>query len=92
MSAELVLLGGEPPAWQADAACAAMPTEDFFPVGSTGPALNQIARAKAICATCPVREECLDYALATGQNDGVWGGMSEDERRTERRRQRRGRS
>jgi WhiB family redox-sensing transcriptional regulator len=79
------------PAWHAKAACAGMPTDDFFPVESTGRALDQIARVKTVCAACPVRVQCLDYALNTGQNDGVWGGMSEDERRTEhRRRQRRG--
>lgn len=77
------------PAWHAKAACADLPTDDFFPVGTTGQALEQIARAKAICATCPVRDDCLDYALDTGQNDGIWGGMSEDERRTERRRRQR---
>jgi WhiB family transcriptional regulator, redox-sensing transcriptional regulator len=75
------------PAWHAKAACADLPTEHFFPSGSTGRALEQIARAKKICASCPVAAQCLDYALDTGQVDGVWGGMSEDERR---RRQRRG--
>ncbi len=82
----------ERPAWYARAACAGLPTDDFFPVGVTGPALEQIARAKAICASCPVVTECGDYALDTGQTDGVWGGMSAEERRTEhRRRQRRAR-
>ena len=79
------------PAWHAKAACAETPTDEFFPVGSSGPALEQIAKAKAICATCPVASKCLEYALSTGQNDGIWGGMSEDERGAERRRrQRRG--
>ncbi|MGH8904915.1 MAG: WhiB family transcriptional regulator [Egibacteraceae bacterium] len=79
------------PVWWAQAACSGMPTEDFFPVGSTGAALDRIAAAKAICAACPVRVHCLDYALETGQQDGIWGGLSEAERRTERRRrQRRG--
>lgn len=87
----LLYLGGEWPAWQADAACAGMPTDDFFPAGSSGPAVAQIAWAKAICDACPVRAQCLDYALDTGQNDGVWGGMPEDERRTERRRRQRSR-
>jgi WhiB family redox-sensing transcriptional regulator len=90
VSAELVSLGEERPAWQADAACVGMPTEEFFPAGSTGPASDRIARAKAVCALCPVAVQCLEYALSTGQTDGVWGGMSEEERRTEhRRRQRR---
>lgn len=89
VSAEIVSLDEERPAWQADAACAGMPTDDFFPAGSTGQALDRIALAKAVCDTCPVVEECLEYALDTGQTDGVWGGMSEDERRTERRRRQR---
>lgn len=77
------------PAWRAEAACSGLPTDDFFPVGSTGGALDRIAAAKAVCAACPVRVQCLDYALDTGQHDGIWGGLSEDERRTERRRRQR---
>ncbi|MGH8902177.1 MAG: WhiB family transcriptional regulator [Egibacteraceae bacterium] len=90
MTAEFFFEQGDRPVWHAEAACAELPTDEFFPLGSTGAALDQIARAKAICAGCPVAVECLDYALDTGQTDGVWGGMTEDERRAERRhRQRR---
>jgi WhiB family redox-sensing transcriptional regulator len=46
----------------------------------------QLARAKAVCARCPVAAQCLDYALATGQQHGVWGGTSEEERKAMRRR------
>jgi WhiB family redox-sensing transcriptional regulator len=53
----------------------------FFPIGTTGPALAQVQRAKTVCARCEVRGECLEWALATGQDCGVWGGLSEDERR-----------
>lgn len=42
---------------------------------------NGIAKAKAVCAGCPVTSRCLDYALGTGQKWGVWGGLDEDERR-----------
>jgi WhiB family transcriptional regulator, redox-sensing transcriptional regulator len=91
MSDNFASFDEERPAWQADAACAGMPTDDFFPVGSTGAALAQIAAAKAVCAACPVAQKCLEYALSTGQTDGIWGGMSEDERRTEHRRRRRSR-
>jgi WhiB family redox-sensing transcriptional regulator len=63
--------------------------ELFFPVGTTGPAEAQINTAKAICALCPVRVECLQWALDTAQDAGVWGGLSEGERRTLRRGQRR---
>ena len=62
--------------------------ELFFPVGSVGPALAQIAEAKAVCTRCPVREACLRFALSTGQGYGIWGGLTEDERRNLRRRQR----
>jgi WhiB family redox-sensing transcriptional regulator len=41
----------------------------------------QVERAKAVCKSCPVRRECLQFALATRQSDGIWGGMSERERR-----------
>ncbi|MGH8902334.1 MAG: WhiB family transcriptional regulator [Egibacteraceae bacterium] len=47
----------------------------------TGRALEQTREAKQVCAGCPVRSQCLDWALATNQQDGVWGGLSEDERR-----------
>jgi WhiB family transcriptional regulator, redox-sensing transcriptional regulator len=53
----------------------------FFPVGTSGPALRQIAEAKTVCRRCPVVTECLAWALESGQDAGVWGGMSEDERR-----------
>jgi Transcription factor WhiB len=45
-----------------------------------GPSLAQVAQAKAICAGCPVRRECLAFALRTHQVHGVWGGLSEQER------------
>jgi WhiB family transcriptional regulator, redox-sensing transcriptional regulator len=67
--------------WRDHAACRDMDTELFFPVGTSGPALDQIGRAKQVCARCPVRSSCLEWALATGQNAGVWGGTTEDERR-----------
>lgn len=76
--------------WRKDAACIGEDPELFFPVGSTGPAIEQVERAKAVCRTCPVLDRCLEWALASNQDSGVWGGMSEDERRTLRRsRQRR---
>ena len=55
--------------------------ELFFPVGNAGPALLQIAQAKQVCAGCPVRMPCLQRALDSGQETGVWGGTSEEERR-----------
>jgi WhiB family redox-sensing transcriptional regulator len=57
----------------------------FFPVGVTGPAIDQIAAAKSICALCPVQAECLDFAITSNQEFGVWGGTAEEERRVLRR-------
>lgn len=71
--------------WVHDAACREESPELFFPVGTSGPALRQTARAKAVCAGCPVRSECLEWALESGQDAGVWGGLSEDERRAVKR-------
>jgi WhiB family redox-sensing transcriptional regulator len=55
----------------------------FFPAteDAAGP-------AKAVCAACPVREQCLEWAIATRQEDGVWGGLTDNERRRLRRRRR----
>lgn len=71
--------------WRHDAVCRDENPELFFPAGNTGPALLQIAEAKAVCRRCPVASECLAWALESGQDAGVWGGMSEDERRALRR-------
>jgi WhiB family redox-sensing transcriptional regulator len=62
--------------------------ELFFPVGSSGPALRQIELAKEVCGRCDVVDICLQWALETGQDAGVWGGLSEDERRALKRRAR----
>lgn len=74
--------------WRRHAACRGEDPELFFPVGSPGPVLEQIAAAKALCAKCPVRAACLRFALETGQGYGIWGGLTEDERRNLRRRER----
>lgn len=67
--------------WRHRAACRNEDPELFFPTGTSGPALLQIAEAKTVCRRCPVNAECLNWALCSGQDAGVWGGMSEDERR-----------
>ena len=72
--------------WRNKAICRTEDPELFFPVGSSGPALLQVQQAKAVCRRCPVTEECLGWAMQTGQDAGVWGGMGEDERRAVRRR------
>lgn len=66
--------------WLRHAACADENPELFFPVGTTGPALRDIAAAQHICARCPVILPCLVFALRNGQTSGVWGGTSEEER------------
>ena len=76
--------------WVHHARCREEDPELFFPVGTTGPAAVQIEAAKSVCLTCEVRLECLEWAMATGQDSGIWGGMSEDERRALRRARRRG--
>jgi WhiB family redox-sensing transcriptional regulator len=81
-SAELALIeintDGLPPelAWQERALCAQTDPEAFFPEkgGST-------REAKRVCMSCEVRAECLDYALAKDERFGIWGGLSERERR-----------
>lgn len=75
--------------WRDAAACIDMPADVFFPIGETGEAVPRIARAKEVCAQCPVKEACLDFALLTNQEFGVWGGLDEEERRQIRRRLRR---
>ncbi|MGW2283056.1 WhiB family transcriptional regulator [Streptomyces sp. NPDC001770] len=75
--------------WRTRAACREEDPDLFFPIGSTGPALVQTEDAKAVCRTCPVREQCLRWALDNNQDTGVWGGLAEDERRALKRRDRR---
>ena len=64
--------------WRAQARCRNVPTEMF--VARRGDELS-VRAAKRICRGCPVRAECLDYALAAGERFGVWGGVSERRRR-----------
>ena len=78
--------------WRHNAVCREEDPELFFPIGNTGPALLQIEEAKAVCRRCPVMEQCLQWALESGQDSGVWGGLSEDERRAMKRRAARNRA
>lgn len=78
--------------WRHVAACRDEDPEVFFPIGNSGPALIQIEEAKAVCRSCSVMESCLEWALTSGQDAGVWGGMSEDERRALKRRRLRSRT
>ena len=67
--------------WRNRSACRDTDPDLFFPVGTTGLALDQIDAAKLVCQACDVQGACLEFALATNQESGVWGGTSEEERR-----------
>jgi WhiB family redox-sensing transcriptional regulator len=72
--------------WREQASCRHNDPDLFFPIGTTGPAMLQTQRAKAVCRRCRVRERCLEWALETGQCVGIWGGTTEMERRALNRR------
>lgn len=77
LSQELMLVElDDDAAWMDDALCAQTDPEAFFPEkgGST-------RAAKSVCAACPVRQECLNYALEHRETSGIWGGLSAQERR-----------
>jgi WhiB family redox-sensing transcriptional regulator len=62
--------------WRQLADCRGVEPEIFYPVTD-----EEAEEAKVICAGCPVREMCLDFALTNRERDGVWGGATERERR-----------
>ena len=70
--------------WQYEGACRDLDSSMFFyPEGERGNARRRRAStAKAVCATCPVIEECRSHALASREPYGIWGGMTEEERRS----------
>lgn len=74
--------------WQHRAACRDEDPELFFPVSEMGPGARQVAQAKAVCARCPVRAECLTSALDSGLDYGIFGGLTGGERRKLHRRSR----
>lgn len=74
MSAEVVA----DTSWMDDGACAGADPDLFFPLRGDNDA---VAAAKAVCATCQVRVECLEYALENSERFGIWGGTAEKERR-----------
>jgi WhiB family redox-sensing transcriptional regulator len=63
-------------AWMADGKCRELPPETFFPTDGVG-----VEIARRVCANCPVKEPCLEYALLHRIEHGVWGGHSERSRR-----------
>lgn len=79
------ILNWDDEGWRVRAACRNTDPDLFFPAGTAGPAFVQIRAAQAVCRSCPVREPCLQFALETNQEAGIWGGKNEDERRKLRR-------
>ncbi|MEP7194241.1 MAG: WhiB family transcriptional regulator [Actinomycetota bacterium] len=77
--------------WRDRAACLSVDPELFFPTGNTGPALVQIEEAKAVCRRCEVIGTCLSWAIEARQDEGVWGGLSAEQRRALKRRHARAR-
>src|SRR5215469_6635916 len=71
----------ESPSWRQKAACRDADPELFFPDGDIRSARAQVKTAKLVCRRCPVSATCLNWALASGQEAGIWGGLTEDERR-----------
>lgn len=69
-------------AWKDRAACHGLPDEYFFPP----PKVRILAATRRVCAGCEVRLECLAYALNHCEDNGIWGGLSEQERRDLKRR------
>jgi WhiB family redox-sensing transcriptional regulator len=76
--------------WQEEARCVTFDPELFFPVGISERARDQTRMAKRVCDMCDVKNQCLQYALDNNEDSGVWGGLSEDERRLLKRRGSRG--
>ena len=76
---------GDGSTWRGQARCLGSDPALFFPVGSTGDPLVQAEAAKQVCGGCDVRVRCLQFALETNQDTGVWGGTTEEERKAVRR-------
>lgn len=71
--------------WWHEAACQSADPELFFPISATEASGGTIQRAKQVCASCPVSSPCLSYALTHRQEQGIWGGLTDEERQSLRR-------
>ena len=67
--------------WMDDALCKSSDTNVFFPVGMSTKAVKKIKKAIQVCNDCPVINDCLDYALRSNQDIGIWGGTTEEDRK-----------
>lgn len=93
MATRRVVTKVPPGRWWWEARCLGQGPDRFFPVGKSGGGATSesdqvIRNAKAFCAGCPVREQCLDYALDNNIDDGIWGGATENRRKRIRRERR----
>jgi len=71
--------------WRSRGACLSADPDLFFPISLTEASAGQVSRAKAYCARCSVRSECIRFALDHPDVQGVWGGMTDNERKNLRR-------
>lgn len=72
--------------WRDQAACRDEDPETFFPAGESAPYQQQVAEAVAVCRRCPVIRRCFAWAVEAGQEQGIWGGTTEHDRMSYRRR------
>jgi WhiB family redox-sensing transcriptional regulator len=77
--------------WRTAGACLSADPELFFPIATGTVAVREVARAQQVCARCQVRQECLDFAMRTGETHGIWGGTTPEERLRARRQRSRAR-
>lgn len=80
LSADIIAFANQDRSWKSAGACAGFDTDMFYP--ERGESTDE---AKAVCQGCDIREQCLEFALANGENFGIWGGTSERQRREIRR-------
>ena len=66
--------------WRAVGACLGTDPDLFFPVAVGAAASTQVTRALRICDGCQVRQQCLEFAVRTGESHGIWGGTTPDDR------------
>jgi WhiB family redox-sensing transcriptional regulator len=66
--------------WRDDGACVTADPDLFFPISGRGAGVQQTDRAVRICAGCQVRRQCLEFAMRTGETEGIWGGTTPEER------------
>jgi WhiB family redox-sensing transcriptional regulator len=76
--------------WRTGASCPGVDPDLFFPPGTAGARWAALEDVRRICNNCPVRQDCLDWAITAGVTDGVWGGLTPLERRAHARIGRRG--